>query len=74
MPATLTTLGLGGLSPEERMSLIEELWESLSAEPNQIPVTGAQQADLDRRLAAFAENPTAGSSWEDVNARLKGRS
>ena len=73
MPALLTKLGLAGLSPEERMSLIDELWESLSAGDEQVPVTDAQKADLDARLAAYRADPTAGSSWDEVKARLKGR-
>jgi putative addiction module component (TIGR02574 family) len=70
----LATLGLDGLSPEERLTLIEELWESLSTDPEQVPVTDAQKADLAKRLAAFRADPKAGSSWEEVKARLQGRS
>lgn len=73
MPALLTTLGLDGLSPEERMSLIEELWDSLTADPEQVSITDAQKVDLDRRLAAFQADPKAGSSWDEVKARLKGQ-
>ncbi len=72
--SVLTTLGLDRLSPEERMSLIEELWESLSANEEQVPVTEAQKADLDKRLEAFQTNPQTGSSWEEVKARLKEQS
>lgn len=74
MPAMMTTLGLDGLSPDERMLLMEELWESLSAKEELIPVTDAQKADLDRRLAALRADPNAGSSWEQVKARLRGGS
>ncbi len=73
MPAMPAMLGLGGLSVEERMMLLEELWDSLSADPEQLSVPESQKADLDKRLAAFVENPKAGSSWEDVKARLKGQ-
>jgi putative addiction module component (TIGR02574 family) len=73
MPALLTTFGLDGLSPEQRMSLIEELWDSLAADPEQVPVTDAQKADLDRRLAAFQADLKAGSSWDEVKPRLKGQ-
>jgi len=54
------------------MSLIEELWESLTAGDEQVPVTDAQRADLDTRLAAFRADPKAGASWDEVKARLKG--
>jgi putative addiction module component (TIGR02574 family) len=39
------------LSPEERLDLLEKLWDSL--EPSQIPVTEAQKRELDRRLDAL---------------------
>ena len=74
MPAMMTVLGLDELSPEARMSLIEELWESLSANEEQVPITDAQKADLDKRLAAFRADPKAGATWEEVKARLKGQS
>ena len=38
------------LSPDERLSLIAALWDSLDDE--QVPLTAAQQAELDRRQAA----------------------
>lgn len=71
MSATLQSLGLDKLTVAERLALIGELWESLDEEP---AVTDAQKADLDRRLAAFHADPKAGSSWEEVKARLKAQS
>ena len=39
------------LSPEERLDLIEELWESLTASQRaSTPLTSEQEAELDRRL------------------------
>ena len=70
MSATLQSLGLDKLTPAERLALIGELWESLDAEP---PLTDAQKAGLDSRLAAFEADPKAGSSWEEVKARLKAK-
>lgn len=71
MSATLQSLGLDRLSVEERLALIGELWDSLDTEP---PLTDAQKADLDQRLAAFQADPKAGSTWDEVKARLKARS
>ena len=70
MTAALQAYGLDRLSPDERLALIGALWDSLEEDP---PPTAAQKADLDRRLAAFAADPKAGSSWEEVKARLKAR-
>jgi putative addiction module component (TIGR02574 family) len=71
MSATLKALGIDRLSVTEQLTLLGELWDSIAADPDQVPVTDAQKHDLDRRLAALDANPTAGSSWEEVKARLR---
>jgi putative addiction module component (TIGR02574 family) len=72
MAAMMATYGLENLSAEERLKLLEELWDSLVSTPEAIPVTEAQRQDLQRRLDAYKDNPKAGSPWEVVKARLKG--
>lgn len=73
MPTTMQTLGIDRMSPEERLRLIEEIWDSLCEPPTDLPLTEEQRADLQRRLDAYRENPKAGSPWEEVLARLRGR-
>src|SRR6266436_2902455 len=58
------------LSVEDRLELIEELWESLVATPEAIPVTDAQRRELARRRRVHARNPSAAKSWGEVRARL----
>jgi putative addiction module component (TIGR02574 family) len=70
MPATMKALGIDKLSLDDRMSLMEEIWDSIAANPVDVPVTEAQKQDLQARLAAYQDNPKAGSSWDDVKARL----
>ena len=43
-------LNIDDLSPEERLRLIEELWDSLNEKPESVPLTNAQREELDRRL------------------------
>lgn len=74
MTATLKALGIDRLSVNERLALLGDLWDSIAAEPDQVPVTDAQKQDLDRRIAAIDANPTTGSTWEEVKARLLGGS
>jgi putative addiction module component (TIGR02574 family) len=59
------------LSPQERLDLIGRLWDSLDAED--IHLTPAQEAELDRRLATFDEDIKAGSTWEKIDAELDRR-
>ncbi|MFO0959550.1 MAG: addiction module protein [Isosphaeraceae bacterium] len=58
-------------SAEDRLRLIEAIWDRLSAAPEAGILTEAQEGDLRRRLEAHRENPKAGSPWEEVKARLQ---
>ena len=61
------------LNVEDRLQLIEELWDSLAVTPEAIPVTDAQRKELARRRRAHARNPSAAKSWEEVRAKLERR-
>jgi len=73
MAALMTALGLEKLTAAERMQLADELLDSLPAQAELPPLTDAQRDDLDRRLEAFKDEPLAGSPWEEVYARLRGK-
>jgi len=45
------------LSVPERIQLVEDIWDSIAEVPEELPLTAAQQAELDRRLDAYRENP-----------------
>jgi putative addiction module component (TIGR02574 family) len=67
----LPKLDVGALTPEERLQLIEQLWDSL--EEDDVPLTPAQQADLMRRLANIEKNPGDQMSWEEAQRVIWGR-
>ena len=73
MSQTLKALGIDQLSVAQRILLVEEIWDSIVAEAEDMPLTEAQKQDLERRLGAYNDNPDAGSSWEDARARLRAR-
>jgi len=73
MSPTLKSLNIDQLSVAQRILLVEEIWESIAEEAGEVPLTEAQQQDLQRRLAAHEANPRAGSTWEEVKARLRSR-
>ena len=70
MSVTMKSLGIDRLSVPERILLLEEIWDSIAANPEDLPLTEVQKAELDRRLAACEADPEAGSNWEDVKTRL----
>ena len=47
---TRKMLELLALPPEERLAITEALWESLSAEPDRVPVPDWHRDILDQRL------------------------
>ncbi len=69
--STLTQADLTHLSPQERLALIGELWDSLA--DADIPLTQAQEAELARRLASFEADRFDGVTWEEFKAELRPR-
>jgi putative addiction module component (TIGR02574 family) len=61
------------LSPEERLGLLERLWDSLARDPQAVPVTPAQRAELDRRLDEMDDGDLAGIPWEEVVRQIRER-
>jgi len=65
------------LSRDERLDLLERLWDSLSATPDEVPVTLAQEAELDRRSKALdrdvADGRALGVPWDEVVRQLRAR-
>jgi putative addiction module component (TIGR02574 family) len=72
MSPTFKALGIDQLSVPERLLLVEEIWDSIPDTAEELPLTEEQKLDLQRRVAAYEANPKAGSSWEEVKARLRG--
>lgn len=58
------------MSVDERLRLAEEIWDSIAANPSDLPVTDAQREELDRRLADYRQNPDAGRTWDEVRNSL----
>ena len=59
------------LPVQERIQLVEVIWESIAAFPNAIEVSPEHKIELEARLADFERNPEAGYSWDQVKAHLK---
>jgi putative addiction module component (TIGR02574 family) len=56
---------------QERIHLVEMIWESIAAFPQAIEVSPELQAELQARMADFESNPEAGYSWDQVKTQLK---
>lgn len=65
------TIDIAKLSSEERLELLEQLWDSLS--PEAVPMTDAQTEDLDRRLDELDREGPVGIPWTEVLDRIRNR-
>jgi putative addiction module component (TIGR02574 family) len=67
----LTHDEIARLSPPERLALIAQLWDSL--EHDHLPLSDAQQAELERRLASLDQDRRDGITWVALKADLEQR-
>ena len=58
------------LSVSERIRLTQEIWDSVAAVPDSVPLSQADRQELDRRLEAYHADPNADSPWPEVHERL----
>ncbi len=68
MSASLRKLPL-----DERIRLVEDLWDSIASDQDALPLTPEQQAELDRRLDAYEADGDPGRPVMDVIAEIRKR-
>ena len=73
MSVSIKSLGIDRLGVEDRLALVEQIWDSLAADSAAVPVTDAQRAELDRRIADHEANPDDVVSWENAKASIAER-
>ena len=71
MVPSMKSLGIDQFSVAERILLVEEIWDSIADDGQEVELTDVQRQDLERRIANYEANPKSGSSWEEVKARLR---
>ena len=57
------------LTPQQCLALIEALWDSL--EQDDLPVTPAQAAELDRRAQTYEQDTAKAQPWDAVRTRIE---
>lgn len=57
----------------ERIRLVEDLWDSIASDQNALPLTPEQQVELDRRLDAYEADGELGRPAEDAIAEIRKR-
>ena len=66
----ITVSDVLGLPIQDRIQLVEAIWDSIAEVPEAVELSEVQRSELDKRLVAFKANPLAGSPWSEVRARI----
>lgn len=74
MSVSLEQLGIDRLTLAERLELIGLIWDSLDDSETGGAIPDWHVEELRRRRATAEADPSAGTSWETVKARLTHRS
>lgn len=61
------------LGRAERLQLVEDLWDSIAQEDEQLPVAESKREELRRRKDRFLQHPSSGRTLEQVKQRARAR-
>jgi len=66
-------LNIKQLSVDERIRLVEDLWDSIASDQASLPLTSDQTEELDKRLDAYEVTGDPGRPMEKVIADIRDR-
>jgi putative addiction module component (TIGR02574 family) len=70
---TLEQLGIDQLTVAEKLSLVQQILDSIVADQSPAPLSSAKRQELARRRAEHLENPSDVIPWEQVKAEALAR-
>jgi len=59
------------LSVAERIQLVEDLWDTVAADSQQVQLTGPMIQELDQRINRYEAQPNEGIAWSSLKARIQ---
>ena len=65
--------GFDELSFDERIDLVQSLWDRIAATPEQVPVPDWHQRIIRERLESYRTSPGEGRSWADVRTEIEAK-
>jgi putative addiction module component (TIGR02574 family) len=73
MSPTLKSLGIDRLTLDQRLALVQDIWDTIAAEPHPPLLSEAQRQELERRIADDEAKPDEVIPWEQVKAEALAR-
>lgn len=56
---------------EERLDLVQAVWDSIAEQPESLPISDELRAELDRRIAEDDAHPDDVVTWEETLRALR---
>lgn len=66
----LSASDIAQMPVDERIQLVEDIWDSIAELPEAVKVPDWHKDELDRRLDAYHANPSEGAPWSEVRTHL----
>jgi putative addiction module component (TIGR02574 family) len=73
MSTMMQSLGIDRLPVDDRLDLIEEIWDSVASEIDKLPLTPDQEVEIARRLDEHEADPDDVIPWETIKAEAEAR-
>lgn len=73
MAVTMKQLGIDKLSIEDRLALLDEIWESVAPARENQPLTEEQKELFAARMADMKNNPDNVLTWEEIQESIRGK-
>lgn len=70
MEQTIDIQAIAKLSVEQRLKLIEQIWDTLN-EQDLPPLSESQWAEIQRRIDAYRRDPSSAMSHDEFMAKLR---
>ncbi len=71
MSSMMKTLGIDRLTPDQRIDLALEIWESLGEFPSQFSSDAELFEEIHRRDAEMQANPEIAVTWDHIRRKLE---
>lgn len=74
MSHTETLNAIKSWSVDDRVELVNQIWDSIADDSGVPKITNSLRVELDRRIAAYESDPTNVVTWEQIEAKLDAES
>jgi putative addiction module component (TIGR02574 family) len=61
------------LPVSDKLALVQDLWDSIAADQDAVPLSEEHAALIDERLASHEANGGAVLSWDEIKAKARSR-